>query len=76
MNPTVPSAAPAPRARRGMTRNQSIGLGLLFSFVGLFLLILLLPTDPAQFAHILPIAAAGILVLWVGGILLGRARGA
>ena len=66
--------APPPTRRRGLTRLQRVGFGLLATFVGLFLLILLLPTDPTQFSRILPIAAVGLLLLWIGGILLGRAR--
>jgi len=67
-------AAPAgstPRPRRALSRNQKIGLGLLLTFLGLFLLSILLPTAPGKFATDLPVAAAGILVLWIGGILMG-----
>jgi len=37
----------------------------------LFLLVVLFPTDPASFRTVLPVAAAGIVALWVGGILMG-----
>jgi hypothetical protein len=69
---TAPEGAPSPRrARRGLSRSARIGLGLLFTFVGLLLLSILLPTAPGRFAVILPVAAAGMLLLWVGGILMG-----
>ena len=69
-------AAPDPRprrARRGprLTRVQRIALGLLLTLVGVFLLSILLPSDPSRQAEVLPIAAAGILGLWVGGVLMG-----
>jgi hypothetical protein len=57
--------------RRPLSKSAKIGLGLLFTFLGLFLLSDLLPTAPGRFSTILPIAAAGMLVLWVGGILMG-----
>jgi hypothetical protein len=61
-----------PRRRRApLTKNQKIGTGLLLTFVGLFLLSILLPTAPGMFSTILPVAAAGMLLLWVGGILMG-----
>ncbi|HTT15711.1 MAG TPA: hypothetical protein VMG81_08085 [Thermoplasmata archaeon] len=61
--------APAPRAR--LSKGAKIALGLLCTLVGLFLLSILLPTAPGKFGTVLPVAAAGILVLWVGGILMG-----
>lgn len=68
----VAQGAPA-RRRRGprLSRTAKIGLGLLFTLVGLFLLVVLFPTDPKSFATVLPIAAAGIVALWLGGILMG-----
>jgi len=67
------SAAPPTRRRRGVTLSKpaKIGLGLLLTLVGLFLLVLLFPTSPGSFATVLPVAAAGIVALWVGGILMG-----
>ena len=61
---------PAPRRRR-LSRSARIVLGLFLTFFGLLLLSILLPTDPGQFDRLLPIAAAGMTVLWVGGILMG-----
>ncbi len=64
-----------PRRRRGggprLTRIQKIGVGLLLTLVGLFLLAVLLPTAPGAQARVLPAAALGILALWVGGVLMG-----
>jgi len=67
----APSPGAASPRRRGLSKSARIGLGLLFTFVGLFLLSILLPTAPGQFSRILPVAAAGMVVLWVGGILMG-----
>jgi hypothetical protein len=64
--------APAPRRRRpALSRAAKIGLGLLLTLVGLFLLVVLFPTDPKSFTTVLPVAAAGVVALWVGGILMG-----
>jgi len=66
------AAAPPPRRpRRALSRNQKIGLGLLLTLLGLFLLSILLPTAPGRLGTDLPVAGAGILVLWIGGILMG-----
>jgi len=62
------------RRRRGgpkLSKPAKIGLGLLFTLLGLFLLVLLFPTDPSKFSTVLPVAAVGIVALWVGGILMG-----
>lgn len=69
------SSDPSSSSRhRGLTRSQRVGIGLLLTFIGLLLLAILLPTDPTQFGRILPVAAAGIVLLWLGGVLMGRAR--
>jgi len=60
--------------RRRMSKNARIGTGLVLTFLGLVLLVSLLPTGPSALATALPLAAAGILAIWVGGILLGRAN--
>ena len=57
--------------RPKLSRTAKIGLGLLLTFVGLFLLTLLFPTDPSRLSTLLPVAGAGIVALWVGGILMG-----
>jgi hypothetical protein len=68
----APSNPPARSRRRpALSRTARIGLGLLLTLVGLFLLVLLFPTNPGSFATVLPVAAAGIIALWVGGILMG-----
>ena len=66
------SGRPASRRRRPpLSKPAKIGLGLLFTLVGLFLLVLLFPTNPSTFGTVLPIAAVGLVALWVGGILMG-----
>ncbi len=62
---------PSRPSRRPLSRSGKVGLGLLFTFVGLFLLSILLPTAPGKFGEILPVAGAGMMLLWVGGILMG-----
>jgi len=68
-------ASPTPpvrsRRRPALSKPAKIGLGLLFTLVGLFLLVLLFPTNPGSFTTVLPVAAVGIVALWVGGILMG-----
>ncbi|HLN51179.1 MAG: hypothetical protein ACLQD9_01810 [Thermoplasmata archaeon] len=65
-------SAPRPSSRRPRLSKQArIGLGLLLTLVGLFLLADLLPSAPAALARMLPVATAGIAALWVGGILMG-----
>jgi hypothetical protein len=61
----------ARRRRRALSKSTKIGLGLLLTLLGLFLLSILLPTAPGRFAYVLPVAAAGMLVLWMGGIWMG-----
>ncbi len=64
-------AAPTPVRGRGASKSLKIGVGLLLTFVGIALLSLLLPTDPGGLVHLLPVVGGGILLLWVGGILMG-----
>jgi len=70
VSPSEPSPSP-PRRRRPLSRSTKIGLGLLLTLIGLFLLVILFPTDPSTFRTVLPVAAAGMVALWVGGILMG-----
>ncbi len=73
----LPSPAGAPRPTRSpIRRGYLIGIGLLFTIVGVALLSLFLPTNSASYTHIVPIAIGVFVCLWVGGILLGRSRGA
>jgi hypothetical protein len=69
--PADPTEAPTGRARRGLTKNQRIGLGLLLTLVGLLFLAVLFPTAPSALGYALPVGAAGILAVWIGGILMG-----
>jgi len=70
-DPALPPTTAPRRRRGGLTRVQKIGLGLLLTLVGLFLLSILLPTAPGEQAKFLPVAGVGIVALWVGGILMG-----
>jgi hypothetical protein len=64
-------APPARKDRLSLSKPAKIGLGLLLTLVGLFLLAILLPTDPGRLSTLLPVAGVGIVALWVGGILMG-----
>ena len=66
-----PAAPSRSRRRPTLSKPAKIGLGLLLTLVGLFLLVLLFPTNPDSFSTIIPVAAVGIVALWVGGILMG-----
>jgi len=70
MEPPSPTTG-GPARRRGLTKSQKIGIGLLLTILGLFFLSALLPTAPEQLAYTLTVAALGIISLWVGGILMG-----
>ncbi len=65
------AAAPGPAPPRP-SRQRALALGLLLTLGGLVLVAVLLPTAPGRLGTILPVAAAGLVLLWVGGILLGR----
>ena len=67
-------AAPPPAGRRrrlSLSKPAKIGLGLVLTLLGLFLLVLLFPTAPGSVSTVVPAAAVGIVALWVGGILMG-----
>lgn len=66
-----PNGTPGPRRRPRLSKSARIGLGLALSLLGLFLLSILFPTAPGSFATVLPVAAVGIVALWVGGVLMG-----
>ncbi|HKS59856.1 MAG TPA: hypothetical protein VJS68_03660 [Thermoplasmata archaeon] len=65
--------APAPRRRLSTPLVLTLGLGL--TFAGLFLLLLLIPSSATELPKGVEIAAAGLFLLWAGGILLGRGGG-
>ena len=67
----IPRPGGAPRPPR-LSKAARIGTGLLLTLVGLFLLVVLFPTSPSAVETVVPVAAAGILAVWVGGILLGQ----
>jgi hypothetical protein len=64
-------AASGRRGRPALSKPAKIGLGLLLTLVGLFLLVLLFPVNPGSFETELPLVAVGVVALWVGGILMG-----
>ncbi len=68
---TRSSAAETARQRRQGT----VLAGLLLSFLGLFLVTLLLPVGSGALDRAIPVVGAGLLCLWIGGILLGRGSG-
>jgi len=70
-SPGRPSRSSEPASPR-TSRTKFLALGLLLSFLGLVLVAVLLPTAPASLRTVLPVAAAGLVLLWTGGILLGR----
>jgi hypothetical protein len=67
---TSPGPAAGGRPPR-LSKQVTIGLGLLLTLVGLFLLSALFPTAPGRLAFGIGVGAAGILSLWLGGILMG-----
>lgn len=69
-----PASSASRARRRKLSKGSRIGIGLLLTFLGLVFLIPLLPTGASALATALPLAAAAILALWIGGILLGRAN--
>jgi hypothetical protein len=75
MGSTTDSPPTPTRSREEARRQQRLGLGLLLTLLGLFLLAILFPTDPSQLLALLPIGGAGMLALWVGGLLLGGRAG-
>lgn len=56
----------------GRRRQKYVLTGLLLTLVGFVLLGIGLPTAPAALVQAIPVAAAGLLALWIGGILLGN----
>ena len=73
MSAASPAPAPAARGRRRkLSRGEMVGVGLLLTLVGLFVLGGSLPTDPGSLERAAAITGVGIVAVWVGGILLGR----
>jgi|HubBroStandDraft_1064217.scaffolds.fasta_scaffold01474_5 hypothetical protein len=71
MDPASPAPAAPPAPPRRSSKQLKIGLGLLLTLVGLFLISALLPTAPDALAYGITVGALGILAVWLGGILMG-----
>ncbi|MGA7923976.1 MAG: hypothetical protein WCA77_08380, partial [Thermoplasmata archaeon] len=56
-------------------RQRIVVVGLLLSILGWFLLVLLLPSSPGGLYRVLPVAAGGMSIVWIGGILMGFGMG-
>ena len=69
--PAGPSPAWRPRFR--LSAGATIALGLFLTLVGLFVLGGTVPTAPGTLERAVAITGVGILAVWVGGVLLGRA---
>ena len=66
---------PAERERVRVARQRKVVLGLLLTLGGLFLLMGTLPVAVGAVLKALPVFGAGILALWIGGILMGNGMG-
>lgn len=68
-----PTDSTAASPRRRLSTASRLGLGLLLTLAGLFVLGGLVPSAPSGLERSVAVAAVGIVGLWVGGILLGSA---
>jgi hypothetical protein len=66
---TAEPVEPGPRPR--LSKAGRIGIGLLLTLLGLFLLAAIFPVAPGPLDRALPIGAAGIAAVWIGGIFMG-----
>jgi len=75
--PPSPAASgnPPARPRRRLSRGGAVAVGLLLTLVGLFVLGGTVPTDPSTLERAVAVTGVGAVALWVGGLLLGSARG-
>jgi hypothetical protein len=70
---SAPSEAPARRSR-GLSARAKVGLGVLLTLVGLFVLGGTVPTAPGTLERDVAVTGLAALGLWLGGVLLGSAR--
>lgn len=61
--------------RRRARRQGGVVAGLFLTFVGAFLVSLEFPVGPSALEHTVPEIGAGLVALWLGGILMGRFSG-
>jgi hypothetical protein len=66
---------PATQERLRVARQRKVVLGLLLTLAGLFLLAGTLPVAVGPVLRAIPVFGAGILALWIGGILMGNGMG-
>jgi len=62
---------PVRRPRRRLPTKAKIGLGLVLTLLGLFVLGATVPTAPGTLERAIAITGLGAVALWLGGILLG-----
>jgi hypothetical protein len=72
-SPTPAGTSSAVPRRPRWSTGAKVGVGLLLTLVGLFVLGGTVPTAPATLERAVALTGAGAFCLWVGGILLGRA---
>lgn len=60
-----------PRTRLRLSRRAKLGLGLLLTVVGLFVIGGTVPTAPGTLERALAVTGVAAVALWLGGILLG-----
>jgi len=66
--PPVPAAPPGPRRR---SPRAKLGIGLLLTLVGLFVLGGTLPTQSGTLERAVAVTGLGVVALWLGGLFLG-----
>lgn len=69
----LPSAAHRPDDRVPLRRSPraKLGIGLLLTLVGLFVLGGTLPTQPGSLERAVAVTGIGVVALWLGGMFLG-----
>lgn len=68
----APSELPESQELRRVKRQGIVVAGLFVTLAGIFLSAIALPLAPSSELRLLPIVGSGILLVWVGGIMMGR----
>ena len=71
---TPPVEAMGPVPRRRLSPVACVGLGLLLTLAGLFVLGGIVPTAPGTLERAIAVTGIGALALWLGGMFLGLGR--